>query len=98
MGRLTYLWGDAADLFQPERWIEDGIFRPESPFKFTAFQAGPRICLGKDFAYQQMKIIAATLLYFFKFKLEDERQEVRYRTMLTLQIDQGLRLHVFPRE
>ncbi|KAF3781543.1 Cytochrome P450 704C1 [Nymphaea thermarum] len=98
MGRMTYLWGNNADLFQPERWIEDGIFRPESPFKFTAFQAGPRICLGKEFAYQQMKIIAATLLYFYKFKLEDEQQEVRYRTMLTLHIDQGLSLHVFPRK
>ncbi|KAL5195130.1 Cytochrome P450 704C1 [Glycine soja] len=37
-----------------ERWPdENGILKKESPFKFTAFQAGPRICLGKEFAYRQ---------------------------------------------
>ncbi|KAH1191063.1 Cytochrome P450 704C1 [Glycine max] len=50
-----------------ESWPdENGILKKESPFKFTAFQnlrlnycdivvtqAGPRICLGKEFAYRQ---------------------------------------------
>ncbi|XP_020255567.1 cytochrome P450 704C1-like [Asparagus officinalis] len=45
MGRLTYLWGEDAEVFRPDRWIDaNGYFQPESPFKFTAFQAGPRIC------------------------------------------------------
>lgn len=60
-------------------------------------QAGPRICLGREFAYRQMKIFAATLLYFFKFKMWDEKKEVSYRTMLTLQIDGGLHLGAFRR-
>jgi long-chain fatty acid omega-monooxygenase len=57
MGRMEYNWGPDAVQFWPERWInEDGAFRNASPFKFTAFQAGPRICLGKDSAYLQMKM------------------------------------------
>nr|UHB15518.1 cytochrome P450 [Paris polyphylla] len=92
MGRMTYLWGEDAEEFRPERWLENGTFRPESPFKFIAFNAGPRICLGKDFAYKQMKILAAVLLHFFKFKLEDESKTATYRTMLTLHIDKGLPL------
>lgn len=55
-------------------------------------QAGPRICLGKEFAYRQMKIFAAVLLGVFSFKLNDEKKAVNYRTMLTLQIDGGLHL------
>ncbi|XP_078166896.1 cytochrome P450 704C1-like [Carex rostrata] len=93
MGRMEFLWGDDADEFRPERWLDNnGIFMPESPFKFTAFQAGPRICLGKEFAYRQIKIVAATLLYFFKFEMWDSRRDVKCRTMITLLIDGGLHL------
>lgn len=37
MGRMKNIWGDDAEEFHPERWLHDGIFQPESPFKFTAF-------------------------------------------------------------
>ncbi|XP_031497963.1 cytochrome P450 704C1-like [Nymphaea colorata] len=89
MGRMKYIWGDHADNFRPERWLHDGVFRPESPFKFPAFHAGPRTCLGKDFAYRQMKIVAALLTACFRFKLKDPSKEVTYKTMLTLHIDRG---------
>ncbi|GJM91278.1 hypothetical protein PR202_ga07640 [Eleusine coracana subsp. coracana] len=93
MGRMEYLWGKDADVFRPERWLDaNGEFQPESPFKFSAFQAGPRICLGKEFAYRQMKIFAAVLLRFFVFRLRDEKASVNYRTMITLHIEGGLHL------
>lgn len=39
MGRMKFIWGDDAEDFLPERWLNsDGVFSPESPFKFTAFQ------------------------------------------------------------
>ncbi|KAL3645254.1 hypothetical protein CASFOL_010434 [Castilleja foliolosa] len=98
MGRMKSLWGDDAEEFKPERWLdENGAFRNESPFKFTAFQAGPRICLGREFAYRQMKVFSAVLLSAFSFKLADEKKPVNYRTMLTLQIDGGLHLRASSR-
>ncbi|CAN8318672.1 unnamed protein product [Cochlearia groenlandica] len=97
MGRMTYIWGQDAEEFKPERWLKDGVFQPESPFKFISFHAGPRICLGKDFAYRQMKIVSAALLHFFRFKMVDEKSNVHYKRMLTLHIKGGLHLYAIPR-
>ncbi|XP_015965934.1 cytochrome P450 704C1 [Arachis duranensis] len=98
MGRMKSLWGDDAEEFKPERWLDiDGKFQQESPFKFTAFQAGPRVCLGKDFSYRQMKIFSAILLGSYKFKLVDEHKSIHYRTSLTLHLDGGLYLYAYRR-
>lgn len=98
MGRMKHLWGEDAEVFRPERWLDEkGVFQPESPFKFAAFQAGPRVCLGKDFAYRQMKIFAAVLLRFFSFEFSDAGKEVTYRCAITLQVDEGLQVKAFHR-
>ncbi|XP_004964419.2 cytochrome P450 704C1 [Setaria italica] len=97
MGRMTYLWGEDAEEFRPERWLVNGVFQQENPYKFVAFNAGLRVCLGKDFAYRQMKIMAATMVHFFRFKLEDESKEPIYKVMFTLHMDKGLHLYAYPR-
>uniref|UniRef100_A0A453QPV6 Cytochrome P450 86A2 n=1 Tax=Aegilops tauschii subsp. strangulata TaxID=200361 RepID=A0A453QPV6_AEGTS len=34
-------------------------------YKFMAFNAGPRTCLGKEVAFTQMKVVAAAMLWNF---------------------------------
>ncbi|PVH48499.1 hypothetical protein PAHAL_4G342200 [Panicum hallii] len=97
MGRMKYLWGADAEEFSPERWLVNGIFQQENPYKFVSFNAGIRVCLGREFAYRQMKIMAATLVHFFRFKLEDESKEPMYKVMFTLHMDKGLHLYAYPR-
>ena len=53
-------------------------------------QAGPRVCLGKEFAYRQMKVFAAVLLYLFRFEMWDANATIGYRAMLTLKMDRPL--------
>ncbi|XP_044490946.1 cytochrome P450 704B1 [Mangifera indica] len=93
MGRMEFNWGPDASSFKPERWLKDGIFQNASPFKFTAFQAGPRICLGKDSAYLQMKMALAILCRFFRFTLISDHP-VKYRMMTILSMEHGLKLKV----
>lgn len=47
-GRLEKIWGKNAKEFKPERWISDdgSLIRVDSG-KWSAFNAGPRLCLGK---------------------------------------------------
>ncbi|AES91857.1 putative cytochrome P450 [Medicago truncatula] len=93
MGRMEYNWGPDAASFKPERWFKDGVLKNESPFKFTAFQAGPRICLGKDSAYLQMRMVLAIMCRFYKFSLVPDHQ-VRYRMMTILSMAHGLKVTV----
>jgi len=73
MGRLAALWGDDCAEYRPERWLgEDGAFRPESPFRYTVFHAGPRMCLGKEMAYVQMKSIVASVLEEFVVDVKED--------------------------
>eukprot|EP00249_Psilotum_nudum_P029744 c4102_g2_i1 orf=874-2526(+) len=93
MGRVQYIWGPDADDFKPERWLKDGVFQPQSPFKFTAFQAGPRMCLGKDSSYLQMKMTTVLLLKFFEFQLVEGHQ-IGYSMMAVLYMAKGLKTAV----
>ncbi|XP_061999570.1 cytochrome P450 704C1-like [Rosa rugosa] len=98
IGRMEFLWGDDAEEFRPERWLdENGNFKEESPFKFISFNAGPRICLGKEYGYMQMKIVYAVLLGCYKFKMSEEKKMVNYKTMFTLHIDGGRHVNASPR-
>ena len=81
MGRLTSIWGNDALLFKPERMYQ--LDQEPSPYKFVAFQAGPRMCLGKRMAILEMKVILVKLLKTFKFNIVPN-QDIKYRSALTL--------------
>jgi cytochrome P450 len=96
MGRMEQLWGPDCLEFKPERWLKNGVFVPESPYKFAVFQAGPCVCLGKDFAMLQMKLVAAGLLTQFTFSVP-ENFKPTYALSLTMPIKNGLPVRVHPR-
>jgi cytochrome P450 len=91
MGRSTLLWGDDALDFKPERFFNAP--KP-SPFIFTAFQAGPRTCLGQNFAMLEMKCVLARLLLCYDFTLAEDPTKVTYENSLTLPIKGGLQVTV----
>ncbi|CAD6333959.1 unnamed protein product [Miscanthus lutarioriparius] len=67
MGRMEKLWGEDCLEFVPERWLgERGEFVPVDAARYPVFHAGPRVCLGKEMAYVQMKTVAAAVLRRFR--------------------------------
>ncbi|CAI7883129.1 unnamed protein product [Closterium sp. NIES-54] len=92
MGRMTRIWGPDARDFKPERWFDsNGELVNESPFKFPAFNAGPRLCLGRDLAYLQMKSIVASTVRLFRLELVPGHK-VEYSMSLTLSMTNGLKV------
>ncbi|CAG0890834.1 unnamed protein product [Cyprideis torosa] len=55
------------DLFDPDRWNEDRMGEP-APFTYMPFGAGPRICLGKRFAQENLKTTIAKWVLNFSFQ------------------------------
>ncbi|KAL4186138.1 hypothetical protein AMTRI_Chr09g32280 [Amborella trichopoda] len=91
MGRMESIWGEDCLKFKPQRWLRDGKFTSESAYKFTAFNGGPRLCLGKDFAYYQMKYVASSILYEYHVRVLEGHQ-VEPKLALTMYMKHGLRV------
>jgi hypothetical protein len=51
MGRMTYLWGQYAEEFRPERWLANRVFQQENPYKFVCFN----VSITKDRSLQVFK-------------------------------------------
>ena len=63
MGRMKSIWGEDCHEFKPERWISNkGSIKHEPSYKFLAFNAGPRTCIGKHMSLIQMKAVAIAII------------------------------------
>ncbi|CAO2831562.1 unnamed protein product [Amaranthus hypochondriacus] len=95
MGRIESIWGKDCLEFRPERWIdENGLYKPVDPFKYPAFNGGPRTCLGKEMSYLQMKSIVACMVEQFDFDVVGKEKSPQYLLSLTLRVRNGLQVKV----
>ncbi|KAL0374913.1 UNVERIFIED_CONTAM: cytochrome [Sesamum radiatum] len=98
MGRMEEIWGSDCLEFKPERWLRNGVFFPhENPFKYPVFQAGIRVCLGKEMALVELKSVAISLLRRFHVELAQPESVPRFSPGLTATFADGLRVLVRPR-
>ncbi|CAN6895980.1 unnamed protein product [Brassica oleracea] len=96
MGRMETIWGKDCEEFRPERWIQAGKFVSDDQYKYVVFNAGPRLCLGKTFAYLQMKMIAASVLLRYSIKVAQDHVVVP-RVTTNLYMKYGLKVTITPR-
>lgn len=98
MGRIEEIWGSDCLEFKPERWFRNGVFVAENPFKYPVFQAGLRVCLGKEMAMVELKSVALSLLRRFHIQLVTPRHTPRFSPGLTATFRGGLPVLVRERE
>ncbi|CAH8274627.1 unnamed protein product [Arabidopsis lyrata] len=97
LGRMRAVWGEDATQFKPERWIsENGGIKHEPSYKFLAFNAGPRTCLGKHLAMTQMKIMAVVILRNYDIKVL-QGQKIVPALGFILSMKHGLKITVTKR-
>lgn len=85
MHRRKDLWGPDADEFDPDRFIDKRVkeYLVANPFIFLPFNAGPRICLGQQFAYNEMSFFLIRLLQNFNgVTLDTDAQPQRTTSLL----------------
>ncbi|KAF9448162.1 cytochrome P450 monooxygenase pc-2 [Macrolepiota fuliginosa MF-IS2] len=82
MHRRKDLWGPDALEFDPDRFLDYRLHKylTPNPFIFLPFNAGPRICLGQQFAYNEASFFLVRLLQRFEsVKLEVDAMEPEER-------------------
>ncbi|XVF39056.1 hypothetical protein PTKIN_Ptkin01aG0005100 [Pterospermum kingtungense] len=94
MGRMKSIWGEDCLEFKPERWItDDGGIKHEAAHKFFAFNAGPRICPGKDIAFTLMKATASAIIHNYHIQVI-ENQEISPRPSIILHMSEDVMVKV----
>ena len=97
MGRMEDIWGPDCLEFKPERWISEGGGIVHLPsYKFIAFNAGPRICLVKEMAFIQMKIVAIAIICNYHIQVV-ECHLVSPNSSVILHMRHGLKVKVSKR-
>jgi cytochrome P450 len=83
INRDKRFWGDDAEEFRPERWIdidaETSAEKPnnsggaESNYTNLTFQHGPRSCIGHNFAVPELRCLVAMFVGRFEFEMADSK-------------------------
>ena len=97
MGRMESIWGEDCLEFKPERWIskQGGIVHVPS-FKFIAFNAGARTCLGKDISFTQMKMITTAIIWNYHIHVV-EGHPISPSISVVLHMKHGLKVRLSKR-
>ncbi|KAK6794173.1 hypothetical protein RDI58_007626 [Solanum bulbocastanum] len=85
------IWGRDANEFKPERF-ENGVSGAcKLPQVYIPFGLGPRLCLGRNFAMVQLKVVISLIISKFRFSLSPKyKHSPAYRMI----VEPGQGVHI----
>jgi cytochrome P450 len=90
--RRKDLYGEDADEYRPERW--DGL---RVNYEYLPFSAGPRVCIGKQFALTEAAYALVRLVQEFEGIESRDSTPWLERFHLTLSSNSGVQVALHPR-
>jgi len=69
MQRDPELWGPDADQFNPERFMDPVNAKRITTVDYMAFNHGPRVCMGMQFALNELRVVLCMVLKNYEWRL-----------------------------
>ncbi|KAM9309980.1 cytochrome P450 4B1-like [Pholidichthys leucotaenia] len=91
--RNKTVW-ERPDVFDPLRFLPENVAK-RSPHAFVPFSAGPRNCIGQNFAMNEMKVVIALTLKRYQL-IEDPTVKPKLIQRLVLRSLNGIHIKIKP--
>ncbi|XP_065191056.1 cytochrome P450 4X1-like [Sycon ciliatum] len=78
--------------FNLSRFEPGGEASKLRPFSYIPFGAGPRICIGRNMAFQLLRAQVAKLLLRFKLSVPDDRQNIKQHLSMFMESSEPIEL------
>lgn len=92
INRSPEFWGEDAHEFRVERWEQAYSGGAKASQAFMSFSNGPRVCIGKELAILNLKVMVSVLVAHFRFEEIEPGYQPQIQKGTALKAKDGLRI------